>query len=152
MARFAFRLDPVLKYRQRLEDEQQVVLAVALKALREAEAVRDDYINRRAGIRERIRLHHQEMESFELRATYAHCDYLDRSIVKQQSVIDAARVEAERERSKLIVKTKDKKILATLKERRREVFEFEAAATEQRDSDEINSRHYDRVSVREIPS
>jgi flagellar FliJ protein len=152
MAKFAFRLDPVLKYRQRLEDEQQIALAVALKVVRDAEAVRDDYISRRGDMRERILRHHHEMESFELRATYAHCDFLDRSIVKQQGVIDAARVEAERERAKLIVKTKDKKILATLKERRRETFEFEAAATEQRESDEINSRHFDRVSAREIPS
>ena len=40
-----------------------------------------------------------------------------------------------------------------LKERRRETFEWEAAAAEQRESDEINSRHYDRVNTTgEIPS
>jgi flagellar export protein FliJ len=139
--KFAFRLDPVLNYRQRLEDQQQIVLAVALKVLRDAEAVRDDDINRLTAIRERIRLHHHEMESVELRATYAHCDYLDRSIVKQQRVVDHARVEAELERAKLFVRAKDKKILATLKERHRETFEFEAFATEQREIDEINSRH-----------
>ena len=65
------------------------------------------------------------MESVELRATYAHCDYLDRSIVKQQRVIEAARVVADQERAKLVLKSKDKKVLATLKERRREIFEFD---------------------------
>ena len=152
MPRFTFRLEPVLKIRQRAEDEQQIVLAVALNALRDAEAVRDDFINRRTDMRERIRLHHHEMDSFELRATYAHCDFLDRSIVKQQRVVDEAHAKAEQERAKLIVKTKEKKVLSTLKERRRETFDFEAAAYEQRESDEINSRHFDRVSTREIPS
>ena len=153
MAKFTFRLDPVLDYRQRLEDEQQIVLAAALAALRAAEAQRDDYVARRAEMRERLLSHHSEMQSVELRATYAHCDFLDRSIVAQQRVVDEARAKADQERAKLIVKTKDKKILATLKQRRREIFEFEAAAYEQRESDEINSRRFDRATTSgEIPS
>src|SRR5580658_6060639 len=106
MPKFAFRLDPVLKYRQRLEDEQQIVFAAALSALRSAEAVRDDYIARRADMRSRLLLHHQEMDSVELRASYAHCDYLDRSIVSQQRVVDQAQVVADQERAKLVLKTK----------------------------------------------
>jgi len=154
MPKFAFRLDPVLDYRQRLEDEQQIVLAAAVSALRSAEAQRDDYIARRADMRERLYLHHGEMDSIELRATYAHCDFLDRSIVAQQVVVDQARAKADQERLKLVVKTKDKKVLAVLKERRRETFEFEANAAEQRESDEINSRRSDRLTttVREISS
>jgi len=153
MPRFAFRLDPVLDYRQRLEDEQQIVLAAAVSALRSAEAVRDDYIRRRAEMRERLLQHHNEMDSVELRATYAHCDYLDRSIVSQQRLVDQAKIVADQERAKLVVKTKDKKILSTLKERRREAFEFEVAAIDQRESDEINSRVFDRITtLRETPS
>jgi flagellar FliJ protein len=147
MPKFAFRLDPVLDYRQRLEDEQQIIFAAAVSAQRSAEAQRDDYIMRRGTMRERLHLHHNEMDGIELRATYAHCDYLDRSIVAQQLVVDEARAKADQERAKLVVKTKDKKILAVLKERRREIFESEAAATEQRESDEINSRFYDRVTT-----
>jgi flagellar FliJ protein len=147
MPKFAFRLDPVLDYRQRLEDEQQVIFAAAASAQRSAEAQRDDYIVRRAAMRERLHLHHNQMDGIELRATYAHCDFLDRSIVAQQLVVDQARAKADQERAKLVVKTKDKKILAVLKERRREIFESEAAATEQRESDEINSRFYDRVTT-----
>lgn len=152
MAKFAFRLDPVLDYRQRLEDEQQIVLAAAISALRAAETQRDDFITRRADMRQRLYLRHNEMDGIELRATYAHCDFLDRSIVAQQRVVDDCRAKADVERGKLVDKTKDKKILAVLKERRRETFEWEAAAAEQRESDEINSRHYDRVNTTgEIP-
>jgi flagellar FliJ protein len=154
MPKFTFRLDPVLDYRQRLEDEQQIIFAAALSALRSAEAVRDDCIARRADMRERLRLHHSEMESVDLRATYAHCDFLDRSIVAQQRVVDQAKIKADQERAKLVVKTTDKKVLSVLKDRRRETFESEAAASEQRESDEINSRYFDRLTTTtgEFPS
>jgi flagellar export protein FliJ len=138
MPRFAFRLDPVLTYRQHLEDEQRIVFAAAVSALRSAEAARDDDIARRAEMRERLLLHHSAMESVELRATYAHCEYLDRSIVSRQRVVEAARAAADRERAELIRKTRDTKILATLKERRRARFEIELVAQEQRASDDIN--------------
>lgn len=154
MPKFVFRLDPVLDYRQRLEDEQQVALAAAISALRSAEAVRDDYMNRRAEMRSRLLLRHAEMESVELRATYAHCDFLDRSIVAQQRVVAEAKAKADLERTKLVVKTKDKKVLSVLKDRRRELFDSEAAAADQRENDEINSRSYDRLTITtgEIPS
>jgi flagellar FliJ protein len=154
MPKFTFRLDPVLDYRQRLEDEQQVVLAAAVSALRSAEALRDDYMNRRSEMRARLLLHHSEMESVELRATYAHCDFLDRSIVAQQKVVAEAKAKADAERAKLVAKTKDKKVLSVLKERRRETFDSEAAAAEQRENDEINSRSFDRLTTTtgEIPS
>jgi flagellar FliJ protein len=154
MPKFVFQLDPVLDYRQRLEDEQQVVLAAAVSKQRSAEADLNDYINRRQEMRSRLLLHHSEMESVELRATYAHCDFLDRSIVAQQKVVAAAKAVADQERAKLVVKTKDKKVLAVLKERRRETFDSEAAASEQRENDEINSRYFDRLTttIGEIPS
>jgi flagellar FliJ protein len=153
MPKFAFRLDPVLDYRQRLEDEQQIVLAAAVSKLRTAEAQRDDYIARRGEMRDRLYQHHNEMDSIELRATYAHCDFLDRSIVIQQRLVEEARVKADEERTKLVVKSRDKKVLAVLKDRRRETFESEASATEQRESDEINSRRSDRLTTSgEIPS
>lgn len=153
MPKFAFRLDPVLDYRQRLEDEQQIIFAAAIFKLRSAEAQRDDYIARRGEMRDRLYQHHNEMDSIELRATYAHCDFLDRSIVSQQRLVEEARIKADEERTKLVVKSRDKKVLSVLKERRREIFESEASATEQRESDEINSRRGDRVTTSgEIPS
>jgi len=147
MARFVFRLDPVLGYRQRLEDEQQQVLAAAMMVVRAAEGLRDDYIARRTAMRTHILTHHRKMEVADLRASYAHCDYLDRAIVAQQRVVDEARADADRERVKLILKTKDKKIIATLRERREEIFLAEAAANEQMESDDINARRFDRLPV-----
>jgi len=153
MPKFAFRLEPVLGYRQRLEDEQQIVFAAALADLKAAEAVRDGYVAKRREMHERLHRYHGEMDVVELRATYAHCDFLDRSIVAQASVIREKLAVVDRERFELVAKSKDKKILEVLKERRRETFEAEAGAAAQQESDEINARRYDRaITTWENPS
>jgi flagellar FliJ protein len=145
MARFTFSLQPVLEHRGRLEDEQQVVLAVALTHVRDAERYRDALIARRDAMRTELHNRHNEMDVVELRATYAHCEYLDREIVNQHEVVDRVRQAAEVERAKLVEATKDKKVLETLKTRRRETFEAEAATVEQNALDDINARLFDRT-------
>jgi flagellar FliJ protein len=153
MARFVFRLDPVLAHRKRLEEEQQVVFAAAMQRLAAAQAIHDGYVAEREALRTRIRTRHGGMRGDELRAAYAHCSFLDKAIEAQAEVVARERRVADAERETLLEKTKDKKILETLRERRRETFEFEAAAYEQRASDEINSRYFDRVlTARETPS
>jgi flagellar biosynthesis chaperone FliJ len=69
-------------------------------------------------------------------------------------VVAEAKTKADLERAKLVVKTKDKKVLSVLKDRRRETFDSEVAAADQRENDEINSRYYDRLTTTagEIPS
>ncbi len=150
MARFRFTLQPVLEHRGRLEDEQQVVLAVALTHVRDAERYRDALIARRDAMRTELHLRHNQMDVVELRATYAHCEYLDREIVNQHAVVDRVRQAADLERAKLVEVTKDKKVLETLKTRRSEAFEAEAAAIEQNQLDDINARIFDRT-LRETP-
>jgi flagellar export protein FliJ len=147
MAKFSFRLDPVLDHRQRMEDEQQVALAASIAALRAAEAQRDDYLARRAEMRDRLLAAHAEMDTIELRATYAHCDFLDRAIAKQLPIIAAAQTAVSVERAKLVLKVQAKKVLEVLKERRRETFVADAIAADQRESDEINARHYQRITT-----
>jgi flagellar export protein FliJ len=149
MARFTFRLDPVLAHRRRLEDEQQLVLATALHKVVEAERLRNDYVARRDAMRERITHEHAAMGVDELRAIYAHCEYLDRAIETQQRVVVEARRIADGERAALLEKARDTKILETLREHRRVAFELETASLEQREIDETNARRFDRTTVRE---
>ncbi len=148
MARFTFPLDSVLAFRQRRETEQQLVFAAFLAKMHAAQAACDEYAARRDAMRERLHAGHTAMGSDELRMTYAHCDYLDRAIVQQRDVIEGMRFDLEFERSKLLECAKQRKILETLKERRRAAHAAEAAALEQRESDDINARRYDRAHVR----
>ena len=150
MARFTFNLQPVLGHRERLEGEQQIQLAVAMTHLRDAERYRDALIGRREAMRAELNLRHNQMDVVELRATYAHCEYLDREIATQHGVVDRVRQAADVERAKLVRATMDKKVLETLKTRRRETFEVEAAVVEQNQLDDINARIFDRTT-RETP-
>jgi flagellar export protein FliJ len=59
---------------------------------------------------------------------------------------DVARLAAV-ERAALQERTRDKKILETLKGRRRETFDLAAALAEQRENDEINARRFDRATL-----
>jgi flagellar export protein FliJ len=145
--RFSFQLDPVLVHRQRLEDAQQRIFAAAQQRVVDAERARDDFIARRDDMRARLRDGHAAMDAEELRATYAHCDFLDRAIIAQQAAIAEARAVASIERAALLEKTRDTKVLETLKQHRREAHDADAAAAEQREIDETNSRRFDRASV-----
>jgi flagellar export protein FliJ len=147
MARFIFTLQPVLEHRERLEQQRQLALAAALKKQHDAEAVYADLTGRRDAVRRRLRLEHAGMMVDELRAAYAHCDYLDRAIAAQDKVVAQARIFAGHERAKLIAASKDKQVLDTLKTRRRETFESEAATVEQRQLDDLNARAYERVQA-----
>ena len=66
-------------------------------------------------------------------------------------MIEARRI-ADGERSALLEKAKATKILETLRERRRNAFDLEAASIEQREMDEINARRFDRATLRETMS
>jgi flagellar FliJ protein len=153
MARFTFRLDPVLAHRRRLEDEQQIVFAAAMQRVYDAEWLLNDYVARRDAMRGRIQHEHATMSVDELRAAYAHCEYLDRALATQERVVAEARKLADGERAVLLEKTREKKILETLREQRRVAFNLESASTEQREIDEINARRFDRATaIRETPS
>jgi flagellar export protein FliJ len=152
MAQFTFPLDPVLQLRKRREDEQQVVFAAAMQRVYDAEWLLNDYRNRRDAMRARISAGHAVMSVDELRAAYAHCEYLDRAMGTQQGVVENLRRAAESERAALLEKTKEKKILETLREHRRVAFVLEADAAEQRENDETNARRFDRATARETMS
>jgi len=152
MATFKFPLEPVLGVRKRSENQQQIVFATAMARLQAEQRTCDDLFRRRLDMHGRLRASHGEMDVEELRMTYAHCDFLERAIKAQQAVIERFRLAAEVERAKLVEFTKQKKILETLKSQRYDAFVAEAAAAEQRESDDINARRYDRATAnRETP-
>jgi flagellar export protein FliJ len=79
--------------------------------------------------------------------TYAYCEYLERQIRAQETLIARLRGEAQEALARLLDAVKERRVLATLKDRRREAFEIELAAREQRELDDLNARRYDRASL-----
>ncbi len=145
MPKFAFRLDPVLGHRERVEQEKAGEHAQALSDQRAAERRRDDFISRRDAMRAQLSRDHAALDGETLRATYVHLDYLDRTIAAAQQRVEACVAEAERARLRLVDAAKDRKVLETLKQRRREAFELDASIADQRELDDLNARLYDRA-------
>ncbi len=145
MPPFRFRLDPVLGQRARVENERAADHARALAGQLAAQRVHDGLLEGRDALRGHLLAEHADFDAETLRATYAHLDYLDRAIAASQQRVDACTAETERARERLIDAAKDRKVLATLKDRRRETFDREAALVEQRESDDANARAFERT-------
>lgn len=142
--RFRFRLDPVLGHRERVENERAGDHARALADQLAAQRAHDALLDRRDALRLRLVEQHAQFDADELRATYMHLDYLDRALMASQQRVDARVAETEQARARLVDAAKDRKILATLKEQRRETFDRELAGAEQRELDDANARAYER--------
>jgi len=140
--KFRFPLVPVLAHRERIEEEKQQALAARTSELREAQrelAHLDAEFRRYSAA---LRESHADLSSDQLRAHYAHLEYLDRRIVMQHAAISALASAVERARAELVEARKDRKVIEKLKEQRLEAHRALLAADEQKELDESNSRRY----------
>ena len=148
MPKFTFRLDPVLDLRERVEDEKLRVFALKQRDLAEARAVPDALVADRQYQRDSLTGAHKSLDAETLRATYAHLDYLDRAIEANDERIAACVAECDRALAVLTDASKDRKVLETLKERRREIYDTQEAEADQRESDDQNARQYGRAQLK----
>ncbi|HEX3462913.1 MAG TPA: flagellar export protein FliJ [Candidatus Elarobacter sp.] len=143
--KFRFELQPVLSHRERIEQERAADHSRALEDQLRAERARDELCSKRDHLRDRLVGEHTSFDVETLRSTYLHLDYLDRAIVAAQQLCEACAVQTEGARQRLVDAAKDRKVLETLKDRRREAFELEASLAEQRELDDQNARAFERT-------
>ncbi|MDB5071188.1 MAG: hypothetical protein JWM87_2299 [Candidatus Eremiobacteraeota bacterium] len=144
-AKFSFRLDPVLGHRERIERERAADHARALADQLSAQRMHDEIVEKRDVLRQRLVSEHAHFDAETLRATYTHLDYLDRALVASQQRVDARIAQTERARLQLVGAAKDRKVLETLKDRRREAYQLDAALADQRELDDQNARLFERA-------
>lgn len=146
MKRFKFNLEPVLEQRTRIEEEKQQALAARQAELQAAvnELAQMDAKYKRYATT--LRDDHASLSTEELRAHYAHLEYLDRKIVMQHARIAGFRSAADRARAELVAASKERKVIEKLKERRLEEHRAAETAQEQRDLDESNARRHRRIA------
>jgi flagellar FliJ protein len=147
--KFRFRLEPVLGHRARIEGERAGQHAQMVADQLAAQRVVDDIRLKRDVLRDRLVREHAEFGAETLRSTYSHLDYLDRAIVAAVQRLEACIDETERARLRLVDAARDRKVLETLKERRRETFQLDAALADQRELDDQNARLFDRAQAYE---
>jgi flagellar export protein FliJ len=93
------------------------------------------------------------MDADTLRFTYAHLDYLDRVIVVAQQRVDACIAATAQAHAQLVAAARERKVLETLKDRRREAYLLAAAQAEQRELDDQNARLHERAyPIEGLPS
>lgn len=142
--RFQFALQPVLDLRKRVEDQKQQAMAIRQRhyddARRELNRLNDEF---RAYSLE-LRSRHRQLDAEELRAHYAHLQFLDRAIEAQIRVVAERQAALERARQELVAASKDRKVVDKLKERRRAAHEAEENRVEQIELDDGNARRHAR--------
>jgi flagellar FliJ protein len=144
MSRFRFRLQPVLDVRTRVQDERQRELAQKVREHSDAQAELAALTADREAQRASLARDHRSFGVDELRATYAHLAYLDRTIDDQAVRVAACADEVGRAQQRLVTANTDRKVLETLRTRRYEAFSIDAARVEQLETDDQNARRYGR--------
>jgi flagellar protein FliJ len=147
MPRFIFRLQPVLRHRERIEEQKKQIFAREQRALAQAIAERDALRGKREALAAELITEHKNLDGESLRLAYAHLDFLAREITAADYHVMACEGAVERARLVLVAATKERKILERLRERQHEAFMREQLRLEQRDLDDDNARRYQRSGV-----
>ena len=147
MPRFVFRLAPVLRQRERIEEQKKQLLATALRALADAEAQREALRARREALARELIEEHRNLDAEGLRLAYAHLDFLAREITAADYLVMSRTREMNLAREILLQATKDRKILDKLRDRQKAAYDLEQSRIEQRELDDANSRRYERPST-----
>lgn len=145
MKKFSFTLRPVLEHRKRIEEEKQLVVAERQRDLSAAQNELARLNGRFKEYAERLRSGHMALSTEELRAHYAHLEFLDRAMTMQHAVISQCRFALDRAREELLEAAKDRKIIEKLKERRLGEYRALEQAEEQKALDDSNNRRYART-------
>jgi len=89
--------------------------------------------------------HHGTLDVETMRTTYAHLEFLVRAQHEQRERIAACADECLVAQQALLHASKEKKVIETLKIRRRATYDSEMALIEQRELDDANARAFGRV-------
>ncbi len=134
MKRFTFALAPVLEHRRRIEDEKQRILADRRRRL---SAAQDELARLHAAFKQysnALSDDHQRLTSNDLRAHYAHLEYLDRCITMQHALIAQCAIAVDCARADVIEAGKERKAIEKVKDKRFEQHRVREAAIEQRET------------------
>jgi flagellar FliJ protein len=143
MPAFKFRLAPVLRYREWIEEEKRWQLYTLAEA-RNLLAATVEQLSRLATAlsREMDQQAGTFLTVFDLRLQGAFLEHLERRIKEQQELLATADQMLREKREEVIEADKRVKVLERLKERLRERHHYEEAKAEQKLLDEVAQRRH----------
>jgi flagellar FliJ protein len=143
---FRFRLEPVLKYRQFLEDqklaefaEKQRLLENEKAALRELKTMRRRYFE---ALREESRKEDVDVSMMSFFQSYIF--FLDRRVTEQLAVVARAQKAADQAMLELVEARKQKEVLVKVKEKKFKEYRYEEERQDQLQLDDVASIKYIR--------
>lgn len=144
---FRFRLETVLKYRQFLEDQKLAALAEAQRILEEEKEKARKLIDMRAQYFAALREETKKEElSINMLSFYqAYIFYLDRSIERQNKIVERARAVVVEKQQELIEAKKQKEVMVKLRERAWQAYKYEEDRRDQIALDETASIKFIRT-------
>ncbi len=151
MNKFAFKLEPLYEYRQRLEEICMKEFGEAVRRLDDEEArlsmLNEGYLR---SSEEMDKLKEEGAQADELNMYYAYFLGLKKHIGEQENIIRQVREVFEAKRGKLAEATKDKKVVQTIKERSFGAYVQRLEKEEQKATDDIVSSRFKRSNRDEI--
>ncbi|MGA7356735.1 MAG: flagellar export protein FliJ [Candidatus Cybelea sp.] len=145
MARFAFRLEPLLDARKRAEDEKRRNLAACRNSLERCEGERRRFAVARDACIVALFDAVRTRPVRDLRALDRHLRYLCAAETRTRSQETGLVESFERAREELILANRERRVVEKIKARRRRVFEAQEARREELELDDGNARRHERA-------
>ncbi len=146
MKKFRFSLQRLLDIREARETEVKHELMKVL-SLQNVERVRQDEIRAKISryeVQYSERLKKGVFSTDEVMSLMRYSDVSRNAIIESDRRIEELQPEVDRIREKLVVASRDKKIVEKLKDRKYEEFEYEFNREQAKENDDINQKLYHR--------
>ncbi|HTA55074.1 MAG TPA: flagellar export protein FliJ [Candidatus Acidoferrales bacterium] len=145
MARFAFRLEPLLDARKRTEDEKRRDLAACRNSLERCAGERRRFAVAREACIAALFNAVRTRPVRDLRALDRHLRYLCAAETTTRAQETGLAESFERARDELIFANRERRVVEKIKARRRRVFEAQEARREELELDDGNARRHERT-------
>ncbi len=141
MRKFDFRLEPVLKHREIIEEQAAVRHAGAQDEYRRNSEYLCDARDRLADVREV-----QALDPFDMFNRTAFCSYMTEEIKRRETALHRSEKKLEKCRASLVKAMQNRSVLEKLREKELNIYNQTVSTVEQKETDEIAVSMYNMTS------
>lgn len=138
MRKFDFRLEPVLKYREIIEEQAAAKQAKAREEFRHNQEflceARDKLADSMQG--------DQPLNPFDMFNRLAYCDYMAGEVKRREKALHLSEKKLEKCRQNLVRAMQDRSVLEKLRNKQLDRYNLFISSTEQKETDEIALRQF----------
>ncbi len=148
MKKFAFRLETVLKLKEKALDDKMLEMAKITKILQEEEEKLNNLINKKANINDHLISIYQSRECLDLQEVHNHKEYLIQlavNITNKENLLKQINAALKEKQMEVQEALKEKNILEKLKEKQAEKHYVEIMQKQMTELDDITISRYKAV-------